>query len=419
MTTFPEAGSDAAYVVAHGDAMSEVAFSRREYADRLTRVREVMAREGVDLLFLQSPESMCYLSGYESAWYQSGESPVAPVTTVVVHVDHDDFIFFDDYYHSVHARYHTVANDIRVHGGEYSRVFEEPFDFMAAELKAAGWLPGVVGFEMGSYRPNRRYSELYQAAFEARGGRVVDATDVVREVRAVKSPHELARIETAARIADVGMQAVVDNLRPGMTELELWGVVHAAVAKAGGENQGIPALVSSGLKQVAGHSLASRKQIMPGEPVFVDVAGVFNRYHADQGRMFCIGEPDRAVRERIDTSVGVFRLVEEALRPGIPVSEINRLVKAYYEETGLWGEHSYIGGYELGIAFPPDWVGAFNYGVHDMDDERPLVPGTVVNHESQFYLPNLAGFSIVVDTIRVREKDAGFVSNFPHELVIV
>lgn len=419
MTTLPEPGSDAAYVVEQGDAVAEVPFSRREYTERLTRVREAMSREGVDLLFLQSPESMCYLTGYESAWYQGGESPVAPVTSVAVHVDHDDFVFFDDYYHSVHARYHTVANDIRVHGGEYSEVFEEPFDFIAAELKASGWLPGVAGFEMGSYRPNRHYSELYQAAFEAKGATVVDATQIVREVRSVKSKHELACIETAARIADIGLQAVVDNLEPGMTELELWGVVFAAMTKAGGENQAIPMLVESGLKQVAGHSLASRKQIMPGEALFVDVCGVFNRYHADQGRMFSIGEPDRPVIDRINTSVGVFKEIGKVLRPNIPISEINNLVKSYYEETGLWGEHSYLGGYELGIAFPPDWVGSFNYGVHDLDDGRPLVPGTVVNHESQFYLPNLGGFSIVVDTMRVREHDAGFVSLFQHELVIV
>lgn len=419
MTDLSEAGPDRSYVTQHGDAMAEVGFSKREYAERLTRLREAMARENIDVLFLQSPESMCYLSGYESAWYQSGETPAAPVTTVVVHVDHDDFIFFDDYYHSVHARYHTVANDIRVHGGEWSQVFAEPYDFIAAELKASGWLPGVAGFEMGAYRPNRHYSELYQAAFEANGATVVDATKLVREVRSVKSPAEMRCIETAAAIADIGLRAVVDNLQPGMTELELWGVIFAAMTKAGGENPSIPMLVESGLKQVAGHSLASRKQIMPGEVLFVDVCGVFNRYHADQGRMFCIGEPDRVAMDRINTTAGVFKEIESILRPNIPLNEINHLTKSYYEEAGLWGEHSYIGGYELGISFPPDWVGDFIYGVHDLDDERPLGPGKVVNHEAQFYLPNLAGFSILVDTIRVREDDASFVSRFPRELVVV
>ena len=411
-------GPDAVYAVEHADAMPEIAFSRREYSQRLDRVREVMQREGLDVLFLQSPESMCYLSGYESAWYQA-ESPVPPVTAVAVHVDHDDFIFFDDYYHSIHTRYKSVANDIRVHGGNYDQVFLEPFEFVAAELKAAGWLPGVTGFEMGSYRPNRLYSERYQAAFEAQGATVLDATSVLREVRSVKSRQELAYMETAARIADIGLQAAADNLQPGITELELWGEIFAALTKAGGEHQAIPMLVSSGLKQVAGHALASRKVIMPGEPVFIDVAGVYNRYHVDQSRMFSIGEPDREVMNRINASVGVFQRIEEVLRPNVSVKEVNAITRAYYEETGLWGEQSYIGGYELGIAFPPDWVGAFNYGPHDMEDDRPLVPGMVVNHESQFYLPNLGGFSIVIDTIRVREHDAGFMSKFPHELVIV
>ena len=72
---------------------------------------------------------------------------------------------------------------------------------------------------------------MLQAAFEHEGCRVVDGTLIVREARSVKSPAELACIEIAARIADVGLEAAKAALRPGITELELWGEIVAAMAR--------------------------------------------------------------------------------------------------------------------------------------------------------------------------------------------
>lgn len=76
---------------------------------------------------------------------------------------------------------------------------------------------------MGSYRPNRRVSERCQVALEAKGCTVVDGTEIVREVRSFKSPAEMVCVEKAARIADIGLEAARETLRPGITELELWG----------------------------------------------------------------------------------------------------------------------------------------------------------------------------------------------------
>ena len=53
---------------------SEMPFSAEEYAQRLTRVRERMAVDGIDCLLITSPESMYYISGYICMWYQT-ESP--------------------------------------------------------------------------------------------------------------------------------------------------------------------------------------------------------------------------------------------------------------------------------------------------------------------------------------------------------
>ena len=407
--------NDAELVLLHGYPVQEIPFSREEYRGRLERIRKVMVRESVDMLYLTSPEAICYVSGYGSAWYQA--EGYLPWSGVAIHVDHDDFIFFEAAGHIALVRCYTVADDVRLYGGPQDA--DAAFAFVAGELASSGWTGGTVGLEMGSYRPNRRVSERCQAALEAKGCAVVDGTEIVREVRGFKSPAEMACVEKAARIADIGLEAARETLREGITELELWGEVTAAMTRAGGENQAIPMLVTSGVKAVTGHGLASRKQIAAGEVVFLDVCGVFNRYHVDQARSFSIGEPHPDAVERINLSAGVYRAIEEILRPNLPVHELNDTIVRYYKDVGIYENRGWIGGYELGIAFPPDWVGDFHYDADTLhDDDQVFAPGRVVNHESQFYLPHLEGYSILIDTMAFTETQARWLGRVQHELIV-
>ncbi|MBA3416765.1 MAG: aminopeptidase P family protein, partial [Chloroflexia bacterium] len=247
-----EALNDRERTVRYGAPAMEAPFSLPEYRRRLDRVRAGMARTGIDLLYVMAPESMCYLSGYQNEWYQ-GQSPKAWAASsgIAVHVDRDAFILFDSPAEALLGRASSVATDIR-----HTDRASAGIDFIVAELKAAGWLTGAVGLEMWSYRPNRVVSERFQAAFEGAGCAVVDGTDIVREARRLKSPQELATMEIAARIADIGLEAARQVLRPGVTELEVYGETIAAMAKAGGENAGITLPVLSGIKTPTGHGLA-------------------------------------------------------------------------------------------------------------------------------------------------------------------
>ena len=98
-------------------------------------------------------------------------------------------------------------------------------DFITAELSAEGWLKGTTGLEIYSYRPNRGHSELFETALVAAGATVVDATDILRDVRRIKSPREREYLREAGRIADIGMAAARDALRVGATELEIHGAM--------------------------------------------------------------------------------------------------------------------------------------------------------------------------------------------------
>ena len=401
----------------HLQPQMEVAFSLQEYSDRLRKVRDVMAREQIDLLYLSAPESLHYLSGYQNEWYQAQSPPIWPaVSGIAVHVDHERFILFDQYEEAILDRYQTVSTDTR----HFPRTKQtSAIDFVASELKAEGWLSGVVGLEMRSYRPNRILSEQFETAFEREGCRIVDGTDVVREVRSVKSPTELGYIETALRIADIGMQAAINSAQPGVTELDIYGEIMAAMAKAGGENPSITLPVLSGPKTASPHGLASRKTIMPGEIVVVDVCGVYHRYHANVARTLSMGQPHADVATMHEKSAGSFSVLREMIRPNLPVGELNEALVQYYQEAGIWGEQRWVGGYELGVGFPPDWVGPWVYDPNVDSEGRVFAPGTVVNYESQYFLPQQAGLTFLIDTLMFSEDQARIMSQIPHNLIVV
>ena len=84
----------------------------------------------------------------------------------------------------------------------------------------------------------------------------------------------------------------------------------------------------------------------------------------------------------------------------------------------LLAQHG-VGGYELGLAFPPDWVGNYVYEMTDTESQKILEPGTVVNFESQFYSPRMSGITYYIDTLMFTADKAYQPLASPLELVVV
>jgi len=394
----------------------QIPFPLEEYRMRMARVKKEMAKQKIDLLYCSAPESLFYLTGYENSWYEAQSCKEwPPLSGVAIKRDADKFILFDKAEEEILVQTYSIATDTRIQRGDFpiSRL-----EFIIKNLKEEGWLKNTVGLEKWSYRPNPAVSQMFQAALEKEGCKVVDASDIVREIRTIKSSQEMAYVRTAAKIADIGMKAAIEHIRPGMTELDVRAEMDYACAKAGGENPGLPTYVLAGQRSALAHGLASKHVIMPGDIVWLDLCGVYHRYHADVARTLSLGEPHPDVAKQIDLSAKAFPVLLKAIKPGCPVSEVNKAMEDYYKKVGIWGDSWWIGGYDLGIAFPPDWVGVFSYAPGTDSGDRTFPPGTVVNYESDFYLPQGAGLSPIMDTIIVNEYSAEILSKIPQDLIV-
>ncbi|GAB2449776.1 ectoine hydrolase DoeA [Nocardioides hungaricus] len=387
-----------------------IPFGDEEYAARLDRLRAAMAADGIDLLLLSSPEAQCWIHGLSLRWYKAhAPRQWRPLITTAVHVDHDRFILFDGAEHAEVIRRTSMAPDVRLLP-RYER--DRMLGFILDELRAEGWLAGRVGLERYSYVPSPAVHAEVVAGLASAGCTVVDGTDAVRRVRRVKSPAELACIERAAEIADAGIRGLVAQLHVGMTELEAWAAMMSAMVAAGGEPAALHEFASLG--QRAGHAWAGHRRIEPGLVLNVDPCGVVNRYHSNRTGTIFIGDPPAQYLDLMARLAGAYDVLRARASAGTPVREVNAALREYYREVGLWDLRgdTWIGGYELGLSFPPDWVGDWIFTVADEETDEVFEAGMVTNFES------IVHFSLI-DTLVYEEDGARTLSSLPHELIVV
>jgi Xaa-Pro aminopeptidase len=394
--------------VASRDPEPEIPFPIEEYRRRLSVLRQAMSEDGLDVVLAFSPEAMCWLHGYALRWYSAG-SPRSwrPLACTAVHVDHDRFLMFEGAGHAEMLRRTSISTDNRLLGQAREG---DMLDFIVHELGAEGWTNARVGIERYSYVPNPVVSAEVEAALTSAGATVVDATDAVRRVRRRKSPLEIAYVEEAARVCDAALRAVDENVAVGMTELEVRALMTSAMAQAGGEPAGLYELAGIGFG--CGHAIPGRRRIEKGDWLNIDPCGVVHRYHANIARAYYFGELPPQYAELTEMVAGAFPVLCEVAKAGAPVRDVNRRMREYYREIGLWdgkGER-WVGGYELGISFPPDWVGEWHFTVSDEEPDGVFEDGLVTNFESIFRVP-------VIDTLVYGPDGARALSSVPYEVV--
>jgi Xaa-Pro aminopeptidase len=394
----------------------EINFPLFEFAERLGRLRQAMQVSEVDLVYLTSPIGRHYISGFNSDWYQIESPEVWPALGgLAVHVDHDRIISFERPANEVLLRMTTVGNDFRLYEGQDGRDFAS---FIVDELAAEGWLGRTAALELGSHRPNSRTALHLRSTLEKRGCNVSDCTELIRDLTIVKSPQEIAFVRHAARIGDIMMSAAAKVMRPGISELDVYAEMVAAGARAGGEHSAKAPSVASGPRTLCTDAQTTRRKLMPGDIVNIDICGCYNRYHTNFARTFSLGTPHGDVATRIEQSSGMFTVVRQTIEPGMASAELGRVIKSYFNEMGIWDERWWVGGYDVGLAFAPDWVGPYVWDP-EIASARNFVPGTVVNCESDFFLPRTAGLSLLIDTMIFTEEGAELAHSIEPRLIVV
>ncbi len=218
------------------------------------------------------------------------------------------------------------------------------------------------------------------------GLELVDIGPIIRKLRRAKDPDELDVLRRSIRAGEAGLAEAHRQVRPGMTELDVYSVVQYYAIKELGE----PAIVygdfASGPRpeRERGGSPTSRV-IERGDLLLIDFSVVVAGYRGDFTNTFAVGaDATAAQRALFDACVGALQAGESKLRPGVAARDVDAAVRGHFAALGLDRYFPTHSGHGIGLGHPEP-----PYFVPESSDT--LEAGDVVAVEPGLYVEGTGG----------------------------
>lgn len=347
---------------------SVLAFSSDEYERRLNKTRKAMEKAGIDLLFVEDPSNMAWLTGYDGWSFYVHQG-------VLIFPDEDPIWWGRRQDSNGALRTVWMSSDrVRFYLDHYVQSSERhPMQVLAEIITSSGYAAKRIGLELDNYYFSAKayltlQAELPNATFE-------DATGLVNWQRAVKSDEELAYIRRAARISEKIIDGALERAKPGLKKVDLVAEMYAdairGVDDAWGDYPAIVPLLPSGSDAAAPHLTWDGRTLQDDAATFFEISGCYRRYHAPFCRTVYLGKPPAFMLEAEKALVEGLEAGLEVARAGNRACDIAAALAAPLERAGI--DRGARAGYPIGLSYPPDW-GERTISIRE-GDETVLEPG--------------------------------------------
>lgn len=163
---------------------------------------------------------------------------------------------------------------------------------------------------------------------------IVRSDDIMTELRSVKSDNEIACLREAARITQIATDAVIEAIRPGMTELQLVGIAQKTIYENGAEYEGLPMYCFSEKSTKHAISRSSYKEIQMGDLVQLNLSAKICGYSPSIGMPVSMGKLTGEKRELVEFGLAAHMWTEKQLRAGVRAGDIAEKFVDFYRENG-------------------------------------------------------------------------------------
>src|SRR5437879_3880759 len=313
---------------------------------KLSRVRALMKDQDRDALGVRAADNVVYLSNY---WCMKGYD-------VLVFPGEGEATLIALEPQFAEAQRNSWTKDIRLFKGYDAKDPRPPqfrsLDSAISVLKERN-LRRKIGIElnMGTQSADRMVGEpttptqVFFDSFRKIAGEVVDATPLLNEARAIKTPQEIERMGLANELAALAMEHVRDHIRPGMKESEVGamyeGFVHGLGVGYRGKVEMARAftLVWSG-KGIATFTATGDRPVQEHEPTLLEIWVCVDGYWNDLTKKLCPGELTPVYHKLLDLLLKVFNEASSFARDGASFPELDRLIRRRISDGGYPGHPS-------------------------------------------------------------------------------
>ena len=312
--------------------MGRICIPDAEYKERVKKAAAILQRDGFDAMIVNGNEA-----DYANPRYFSGFWPLFERAGVAISAGGDAALL--------------VGPESAIFGADRNKLdkifvlkaYREGADPSYPELKADEFEDvfkaiGVTGKKIRIAVASLLdtsvviYNAIKDAFPEAE---IVDAGYIMTELRQIKSEAELACLREGYRIAQLATDAVIAEIKPGMTELQAVGIAQRCVYENGAEYEGLPMYVFSEASTRHAISRSSYREFSKGDIVQLNLSAKIDGYSAAVGYPICLGKLEGERKHIVDFCHEAHNWTTQQVKTGVIAGDIATKFYDYFKENKM------------------------------------------------------------------------------------
>ena len=388
------------FFVSHNGEKAPLPFSNGEYERRLTTLRSIMDQQGLDAVLLTSMHNIAYYSGF---LYCSFGRPYGCVVTK--------------------DQCTTISANIDA-GQPWRRSFGD--NLIYTDWRRDNYWRAVAHVlgpqkRLGIEADHMTLASRETLATMLNAPEVVDISSATMKARMIKSAEEIALITEAARIADIGGEAVRDAIGIGVREIDVAmagrDAMELAISKSFPDSEVRDSWVwfQSGFNTDGAHNPVTCRKLERGDILSLNTFPMISGYYTALERTLFVGEVDDASLKAWEKNVALHEFGLSLIKPGATCSGICAELNERAEELDILQYRSFGYGHSFGVL--SHYYGR-EAGLELREDiDTVLEPNMVVSMEPMIWLPEGmpgAGGYREHDILVIGDQDAENITGFPY-----
>lgn len=357
---------------------------------RIATVKERMVKDQIDGLVVSDGSDIKYLTGF------TGEYGIS----VLLLTAGKDYFITDGRF-QFQAKDEVPECEVVIMSGQQRTYYDATADLLKdLSLKRVAVQEGQI-----------THSDYVRLINGNDRSEFIAAPAYLAELRRVKTDEELLLIKEACRISERSFYALLDFIKPGVTEIEIANELERQFRNRGGSGYCFDTIVASGPVNGANcHATPSQRKIEVGDFVTLDFGTGYQGYCSDMTRTVAIGQPRDKEQLKIYETVKKAKQAGAAiLKAGLGVAEIDKVVREIVDQGGYSIPHGIGHGFGLDIHEDP-FIGGKN--------PYQLEENVVITIEPGIYVPGVCGVRIEDDYL-IGKDGAECLQQVTNELIIL
>jgi Xaa-Pro dipeptidase len=373
------------------------------YRRKIVQVQEKMKERKLNAMLLLDATNIIYTTGY---FHLSTERPVA----ALIPASGDPALFVPG----------LEVDQVQLW---WIKDYESYFDFpgpvnrvrwIFERVARRGLATGRIGVE--EPKPGR----MHQIKLGAPQAEIVDAGDLIEQLRWVKDEDEIRIMKRAMYFADFKVQAGRDYVQHNgnVTEDEILKVTADAVADkmskelndvvGVGIDPPFGGLVPFGKRSALPHAVPSKDRLKSGEALILSFGAQVGGYNVECERSFYVGKPTDYAKRLFDAMLAAHDIAADNLKEGAVAEDVDKMSLDQIRRAGFEKFLKHRTGHGIGLeGHEAPWIAE--------GDKTVLTQGMTFSCEPGVYDPEWGGFRHS-DTVVVRKAKGEILNTYPTRL---